>query len=280
MTERSPISRRPRRCRPDPWLVGPTGYLPRDPSEYKCLGVGPVIGCNCLTCEACGQTVEIEPDPLPKSRRYRCRCHDVEVDSDVLVNQVVPFTRNPAYSRELGWSDWNCQGHPPDSFPFVMDGFEIGDKTDFFRLVREVFLGALPETAPEIRWINKIERKYRKRAEHLAPVYWVLRLLDRVKETWAEERIGDAIFRCLTESTSRDPVALMLRARALACYPVNAGDEWSPPPSADRLGEILRGDLKGFPEVLDPIRREGTLRENLERAWDWYHRLITGHDDD
>ncbi len=265
-------------------LVGPQGYLVRDPSEYR-IPTPPFLGCNRLYCLGCRKRVKVEPDPVQtgrKGRRYRCGCRALEVLQDFILPNCSTMR------KQLGFPDWVCGSHPPPTFPFVVDGFEIGENTDFYRLIRHVFSGGLPDTAlvlQELKRVEKVppkdrkEKSLRRKMMLFAPVHWVLSLLARVAGTWAQEAIGDGIYRCLTESTSRDPCAVLIRARALECYPTPAADPWIYPWGFRRLAQILDGDMAGFKNIENPLER-GFLDEHLRYACEWCFLREQEDDDD
>ncbi len=258
-----------RRCRP-PYLVGPKWSVPEDPSDYR-AGWWDPTGCNRIACEHCKASVQVDSDRVAErrgKRGYRCRCAEIEVEGDDVAE------------LDLRKTAWNCASHPFPAFPFMVDGFQIGEGTDLYGVIRDVLLGALPETARIFRWVrHERRRSIQKKRALRAPSFWVASLANRVGHTWAEKAIGDALYRCLVESTSLDPEALLLRARALACYPTSTWDEYGPAPGWERLADVLRCNQAGFPYIKDPVR-PGTLMGNLMGAIDYVHRWMDSDSDD
>jgi len=148
------------RCDPDGWVVGASGPLPLDPTDFHWPDRKPVVGCNHLVCLTCSAPVKSRVgfylsldwnnrDAVPRRasqmhssddwasidgvqahpdcRLYTCRCfyHSEFSVSFTLNPENVDLSGNP--TRNLPWT---CAGHPPIELPVQLGDRTIGDATE------------------------------------------------------------------------------------------------------------------------------------------------------
>lgn len=143
-----------RRCARGGLLVGPPSRIPEDPVERWTPALYETIGCSQLRCERCGAVVRSDL-ANPPNRLYLCRCMNA-LEAGARALDADASGDDPALP-------WRCDGHPPQSVPFTLDGVRIDATTDFDALARKNFGGWAPPGATPYEqqtrgaWLNRLE---------------------------------------------------------------------------------------------------------------------------
>jgi hypothetical protein len=175
------------RCRGGGRLVPADGHLPTAPWEFDADPACYVVGCNRLRCGSCGQLVQVRgpwrllrgdiewptahADPAwptgttggvehdPTVRLYICACQGWVADrvrAPELSMDWEPFLGEEA-------PPWSCDGHPPVTLPWAVDGVVWGDPEGAAALTRQALEGALASVprflqAEPSAWLVRCER--------------------------------------------------------------------------------------------------------------------------